>query len=561
MAASTATFAGGDAMDAEALLVDDAVRGSVDFKDRPVLRSKTGCWKSASFIIGVEMAERFAYYGISSNLVIYLTGPLRQSTAAAAANVNAWSATASLSPLLGAFVADSFLGRFRTIIAASLLYILGLGSLSVSAALNSSDSSSPPLVDVIFFFIALYLVAFAVGGHKPCLQAFGADQFDEENEKELRSKSSFFNWWNFCLCVSVVVGLLVLTYIQENLSWELGFGIPCIVMCFALLVFLLGMVTYRFRVKRDERRNPFMRITRVFMEAVKNRDATRAGIAVEEEAQSILPSEGAQFRFLDQAILEENGEKVCSINDVEDAKAILKLLPICLACLPFAIVYSQSTTLFTKQGTTMDRHIISSDFQIPAAALQAFTPGSIILFVPFYERLLIPIARAIGHKPSLLQRIGSGLFLGIVCMVIAGLTERKRLETALEHGLVDLPEETVPMSVWWLVPQYLVMGIADVLTFVGLQEFFYDQVPGELKSMGLALSFCVAGIGGFLSSFLVSLVDGATGGRGGESWLSDNLNRAHLDYFYWLLGGLNVLSLILYVYFAKSYVYSKRITD
>lgn len=210
----------------------------------------------------------------------------------------------------------------------------------------------------------------------------------------------------------------------------------------------------------------------------------------------------------------------------------------------------------------MDRHI-TSNFQIPSAALQAFTPGSIILFVPFYEHVLIPIARAISHKPtgiSLLQRIGTGLLLGIVCMVVAGFTERKRLETALEHGLIDLPKETVPMSIWWLTPQYLVMGIADVLTFVGLQEFFYDQVPGELKSMGLALSFGVAGVGGFLSSFLVSVVDKATSGHGQDSWLSDNLNRAHLDYFYWLLAGLNVLSLVLYIYFAKSYVYSKRIT-
>ncbi|GKE30388.1 proton-dependent oligopeptide transporter family protein, partial [Tanacetum coccineum] len=103
---------------------NNLVNGAVDYKNRPVLRSKSGCWRSSYFIIGVEVAERFAYYGVSSNLIMYLTGPLGQSTATAAENVNMWSGTASLLPLVGAFIADAFLGRYVTIVIASLLYIL-----------------------------------------------------------------------------------------------------------------------------------------------------------------------------------------------------------------------------------------------------------------------------------------------------------------------------------------------------------------------------------------------------------------------------------------------------
>ncbi|KAF9588418.1 hypothetical protein IFM89_009993 [Coptis chinensis] len=92
---------------------------------------------------------------------------------------------------------------------------------------------------------------------------------------------------------------------------------------------------------------------------------------------------------------------------------------------------------------------------------------------------------------------------------------------------------------------------------VGLQEFFYDQMPTDLKSLGLALYLSILGLGNFLSGFLISAIEVATGGDGRESWFSNNLSRAHLDYFYWLLAGLGAFELAAYMYFAKSYVYSR----
>ncbi|KAH7568228.1 hypothetical protein JRO89_XS07G0263700 [Xanthoceras sorbifolium] len=560
--------------DAETPLIDDTVDGCVDYKGLPVNRSGFGGWKSAYFIIGVEMAERLAYYGIGSNLISYLTGPLGQSTASAAANVNAWSGTTLVLPLVGAFVADSFLGRYRTIVIASVIYVLGLGLLTLSAMFPSSSSSdcqntnemtscSPYTLQVILFFFALYLVALGQGGHKPCVQAFGADQFDKQDPEENKSRSSFFNWWYFGLCGGTIFTVTILNYIQDNLNWALGFGIPCISMAVALIVFLIGTKSYRYCVKGDEK-NPLVRIGQVFVAAVRNWQTTTSAVALEEETRGTLPHQGSeQFKFLNKALLAPDGSKihgtVCSISDVEEAKAFIRLGPIWATSLMYAIVFAQTSTFFTKQGFTMDRSV-TPGFNIPAASLQSFISIASVISIPIYDRIFVPVARGFTQKPAgvtMLQRIGVGMFLSAIAMVIAALVEMKRLETAKEYGLIDKPNVTIPMSVCWLIPQYILFGVADVFTMVGLQEFFYDQVPTELRSVGLSLYLSIFGIGSYLSSFLISGINKATGGNGHTSWFADNLNRGHLDYFYWLLAGLSGIEILLYLFFAKSYIYNR----
>ncbi|KAI3872134.1 hypothetical protein MKW98_011626 [Papaver atlanticum] len=558
---------------------DDTEDYMVDYKgDRIVFvnnKSKYGGWKSAGLIIIVDIAECMAYYGISANLITYLTGPLGQSTVTAAANVNTWVGFIWMLPVFGAVVADSFLGRFRTIIISTLIYVLGLGLLTLSVVLpsligprdclldNNSIYCTFPSFKVVFFFCSLYLVAFGRAGFKPCVQAFGADQFDARNPEECKSKSSFFNWWYFGICLGSSISRLFLTYIQDNVSWSLGFGISTMSLAVALIVFLLGTQTYRYNVKK-ENENPILRITQVFVAAAKNwkqSDASKDG----EVSKSRGIRVGVhQFRFLDKVLINPinstKNARQCSIAQVEDAKMTLRLVPIWISCLIYAVVFAQSTTFFVKQGNTMDRSIGTS-FQIPAAALQILINVSIFIFIPLYDFALVPFARIITGKPNgitMLQRIGFGMFLSTLSMVIAAVIEKRRLLVALNFGLIDRPEVPIPMSVWWLSPQYLLVGLADVFATVGLQEFFYDQVPGSLRSIGISLYLGVLGVGSFLSGSLISIIEHITGGSSSHySWFSNNLNRAHLDYFYWLLAGLSLAELVAFLYLSKFYLYKR----
>ncbi|KAK9168302.1 hypothetical protein Syun_000442 [Stephania yunnanensis] len=164
---------------------------------------------------------------------------------------------------------------------------------------------------------------------------------------------------------------------------------------------------------------------------------------------------------------------------------------------------------------------------------------------------------------NLLQRIGTGLLFSILAMAVAALVEAKRLrvvaktEVALDDkGHVKLGV-TLPMSVFWLAPQFVILGIGDGFTLVGLQEYFYDQVPDNMRSLGIAFYSSVLGASSFLSSLLITVVDHVSRRGGRESWIGKDLNHSKLDKFYWLLGVMSGLNLFVYVLLARRYSYKR----
>jgi solute carrier family 15 (peptide/histidine transporter), member 3/4 len=95
------------------------------------------------------------------------------------------------------------------------------------------------------FFVGLYLIALGTGGIKPCVSSFGADQFDDSDEAEKKNKSSFFNWFYFSINIGALVASTVLVWIQTNVGWSWGFGIPAVAMAVAVLSFFSGTRLYR----------------------------------------------------------------------------------------------------------------------------------------------------------------------------------------------------------------------------------------------------------------------------------------------------------------------------
>ncbi|CAI9284385.1 unnamed protein product [Lactuca saligna] len=483
--------------------------GSVDVKGRPVLKSNTGNWRACPFILGNECCERLAYYGISTNLVSYLTKKLHEGNAEAARNVTTWQGTCYLTPLIGAVLADAYWGRYWTIAVFSTIYFIGMCTLTLSASIPSLKPiecvgpTCPPATpsQYLFFFSGLYLIALGTGGIKPCVSSFGADQFDDTDPKE--------RGLGFRLCSWVLL-----------LKWSLPVPID-------------SSLLYETPDK---------------VSAIKG--SRKIGHTDElkflDKAAILTPHETTTGNY-------SNPWRLCTVTQVEELKILIRMFPIWATGIVFSAVYAQMSTMFVEQGMMMDTKVFS--FTIPAASLSTFDVISVIFWVPVYDRILVPAARKItgqGRGFTELQRMGIGLFLSILCMSAAALVEIKRLDIAASLGLID--ENTpVPMNILWQIPQYFLLGAAEVFTFIGQLEFFYDQSPDAMRSLCSALSLLTTSLGNYLSSFILTVVTVLTTRNGRAGWIPDNLNEGHLDRFFWLLAGLSFFNMVVYIFCAKMY--------
>ncbi|KAL5990393.1 hypothetical protein ACLOJK_011293 [Asimina triloba] len=211
---------------------------------------------------------------------------------------------------------------------------------------------------------------------------------------------------------------------------------------------------------------------------------------------------------------------LCPVTQVEETKQMIKMLPILAATfIPCALI-AQTHTLFVKQGTTLDRSV-GPGFHIPPASLSAFTTVSMLISLVIYDRCFVPAISKYTKNPrgiTLLQRIGVGLAIHVLIMIIAALREVKRLQSARDKGILE-PKEEVPLTIFILLPQFSLMGVADAFVEVAKMEFLYDQAPEGMKSLGASYFTSSVGIGYFPSSFLLTTVKNITKRHGKEGWV------------------------------------------
>ncbi|PVH35504.1 hypothetical protein PAHAL_7G201000 [Panicum hallii] len=263
--------------------------------------------------------------------------------------------------------------------------------------------------------------------------------------------------------------------------------------------------------------------------------------------------------IVDVMELQETGRADCiqksGITQVDETKAITRMLPIFISCLVIYLPFTLLMTLTIQVGSTMDRGV--GTIQIPSASLIAIPTAFHVLMQPCYSQILTPLLRTtIGHDCSItpLQRIGAGSVCGTTAACIATLVEVKRMTIVEQHGLT-LTGTAVPMSVFWLVIQFFLLSIMDAASFGGLVEFIKSEAPPTMKPIAPAVQSFLAGLAAWSCCAFIQLVNRATRhGDGGRGWLDGtSFNRTRLDHFFLLLAIFELVALINYTFWARRY--------
>ncbi|XP_077436476.1 solute carrier family 15 member 1 [Vanacampus margaritifer] len=387
-----------------------------DFKDPEKGKRKgkdiTVCGYPLSifFIVVNEFCERFSYYGMRAVLVLYFRYFLQWDDDMATSIYHTFVALCYLTPILGAIVADSWLGKFKTIIYLSIVYALGQVAMAVSAIHDITDTDRDGTPDdmtfhVIMSMVGLFLIALGTGGIKPCVAAFGGDQFSDHQEKQ---RSTFFSVFYLCINGGSLLSTIITPILRaqecgihtKQSCYPLAFGVPAALMMVALVVFIAGSGMY---YKAEPEGNIMMDVSKCIGFAIRNRYRHRS---------SRFPK---RQHWMDWA--EEKYDKLL----IAQIKMVLKVLFLYIPLPMFWTLFDQKGSRWTLQATTMDGHFGS--LVIQPDQMQTVNPVLILTLVPLMDSVIYPLIKKCGLNFTPLKRMTVGMFLAALAFVCAALVQ------------------------------------------------------------------------------------------------------------------------------------------
>lgn len=516
---------------------------------------------AAGAVLLVQMLERATFFGVSSNLVLYLTGadlawPGGQ---ASRAELTFLGASYLLAPV-GGWLADVYLGRYLAIALSLLLYLAASALLTATACPDGRLSfcgETTPLPGprcAPTLYCALLLIALATSSVRSNLTSFGADQVTVLGRHASRC---FFNWFYWSINVGGVLSLLVVAFVQQNIDFLLGFYITVGFIALAFFIFLFATPIFITKPPTGSQVSSMLKLA--FQNCCPwlwcpkhDRDSQDTHLFPDQRSPQPGPSPQ---------------------EDMANFQILVKILPVLVTLVPYWMVYFQMQSTYVLQGLHLqipnifpepptNRSVaLSADgkksYLFPEAWLLLANIVVILVLVPVKDRLLDPLLLHCKLLPSALRKMALGMFFSFASVVVAGILEQIRLQYVRNNWTITQHigknyYDAAPLSIWWQVPQYMLIGISEIFASISGLEFAYLEAPRSMQGVLLGIFFCLSGVGSLLGSGLLALL-ALPGG-----WMhcpqdSGNINYCQMDRYFFLLAGIQAATALLFIWIARRY--------
>ncbi|NWX93298.1 S15A3 protein, partial [Nothoprocta pentlandii] len=534
-----------------------------------------GRWAACVAVLVVEGLERAAFFSITANLVLYLNSSTFNwgGTQASRASLVFLGASYLLSPV-GGWLADVYLGRYGTVALSFVLYLLAACLLPTTASADgrlslcgqmpsySVQNCSVEHAETCLgypqyqycapvVYSGLLLLALGVSSTRANLTPFGADQVTDRGEDTTRR---FFNWFYWSINIGAVFALLVVAFIQQNISFLVGYLIPVACLGLALLIFLLATPTFVTKPPTGSQVSVMIKLalqscampcpTFLTLSFPRRLNPHRSHMGARESFPSSRPQPQAPS-------YEE---------DLANFRVMTKILPVMLTFIPYWMVYFQMQSTYYLQGLHLRIPSIFQHGQLrfPDAWLLLANVVVLLALVPLKDRVIDPFLVRWKLLPSALKRMALGMFFGLASVLAAGVLERERLQYVHHNQTVSqrIGKDSyvaASLPIWWQIPQYLLIGVSELFVSIPGLEFAYSEAPKSMKGAIMGLFFFISGVGSLLGSGLLTLLSLPSHG-----WMHcpedyGNINNCHMDYYFFLLAGIQLVTCLLFAWISVRY--------
>ncbi len=433
------------------------------------------------FIIGNEGCERFSFYGMRNILTVFLVGyllvdmPEDMREGHAKDLFHIFVMGVYFFPLLGGWLADRWLGKYRTILYLSLLYCVGHAFLAVFEASKAG------------FYTGLFLIALGSGGIKPCVSTFVGDQFDSTNKHLARFVYDAFYW---IINFGSFFASLLIPYTLDRFGPSVAFGIPGVLMFIATIIFWLGRQNYVHVPPSPKDPHSVMNVAMTALTSKKD-GAGRPGLALAVTGGVLAVAALGTFPWIGVVasiclaivlLLAFGGTGVHlqldrargqhPDSDVEGLRAVLRLLVIFALVTPFWSLFDQKASTWIIQGKAMQ--LPGWSWFTNPAQMQSLNPLLVMALIPFNNLVLYPMLEKSGFRVTPLRRMTAGIAFSGLAWVVVGFCQ-----IAMDGGS--------HLEILWQAVPYALLTFGEVLVSATGLEFAYSQAPAKVK--GVLMSF------------------------------------------------------------------------